>query len=502
MDGGGELSLVLLEHHGLHIELQIDRSHPVGRDHRAGVKDVVLEAAATTILDLEDAVAAVDAADKVHIYENLHGIIQGTLRATFQKDGRTIHRSLNPERRYTTPDGGELTLPGTSMPLIRNVGIHMYTDAVTTDEGREIPEGYVDALMTVLIGKQERRRFSKAGSIYVVKPKQHGPEEVAATVELFSVLEGLFDLPRNTVKLGIMDEERRMSLNLYEAIRAARERVIFINTGFLDRTGDEINAVMEVGPVVPTEEMRGETWLQTYEDYNVSVGLASGLHRVGQIGKGMWVFPDEMAAMLEQKIGHPQAGANTAWVPSPTAATIHAMHYHMVDVAARQEELRLRVKDAPVSKDAMLMAPALPAGRRLTKAEVAKELDNIAQGILGYSVRWIDQGVGCSKVPDMDGKNRMEDRATLLIKAKIGGNWLRHGILTEQQVRDAFARMARLVDEQNAGDPAYEPMAGDLEENVAYNAALGMVLEGGSTSTEWRNVEAALHGARRVKKAG
>ena len=501
-DGAGELTRVLLKNHGIHVELQIDRTHPVGRDHKAGVKDVVLEAAATTILDLEDAVAAVDAADKAHIYGNLHGIMQGTLEATFEKDGGSVRRTLNPERRYVGPDGNELALPGTSMPLIRNVGIHMYTDAVTDAGGEEVPEGFVDALLTVLIGKQEQGRFSKRGSVYVVKPKQHGPEEVAATVELFTALEEAFGLPRNTVKLGIMDEERRMSLNLYEAIRAARERIIFINTGFLDRTGDEINAVMEIGPVVPTEEMRSETWLQTYEDYNVSVGLATGLHKVGQIGKGMWVFPDDMAAMLDQKIGHPRAGANTAWVPSPTAATIHAMHYHMVDVAARQEELLRGLKANPVAKDDMLMAPALPGDRQLTQAEIEKELDNIAQGILGYSVRWIDQGVGCSKVPDMDGTNRMEDRATLLIKAKIGGNWLRHHVLSDRQVRDAFARMARMVDAQNAGDPAYVPMAGDLEENVAYNAALNMVLQGNETSTERRNVEPALHGARREKKAG
>ena len=501
-DDAGELTAVLLGNHGLHMELQIDRTHPVGRDHKAGVKDVVLEAAATTILDLEDAVAAVDAADKAHIYDNLHGIMKGTLETTFEKDGGSVDRRLNAERRFVDPRGGELVLPGTSMPLIRNVGIHMYTDAVTTAGGEEVPEGFVDALLTVLIGKQEQGRFSKRGSVYVVKPKQHGPEEVAATVELFTALEEAFGLPRNTVKLGIMDEERRMSLNLYEAIRAARERIIFINTGFLDRTGDEINAIMEIGPMVPTEEMRSETWLQTYEDYNVSVGLATGLHRVGQIGKGMWVFPDDMTAMLDQKIGHPRAGANTAWVPSPTAATIHAMHYHMVDVAARQEEILRGLEANPVSKDGMLVAPALPQDRRLTREEVEKELDNIAQGILGYSVRWIDQGVGCSKVPDMDGKNRMEDRATLLIKAKIGGNWLRHQVLTDRQVRDAFARMARMVDAQNAGDPAYVPMANDLEENVAYNAALGMVLRGNETSTERRNVEAALHGARREKKSG
>ena len=500
-DAAGELTQVLLKNHGIHIELQIDRTHSVGRDHKAGVKDVVLEAAATTILDLEDAVAAVDAADKAHIYSNLHGIMQGTLEASFEKGGGSVHRQLNPERRFVDPDGNELVLPGTSMPLIRNVGIHMYTDAVTTAGGDEVPEGFVDALMTVLIGKQEKGRFSKRGSVYVVKPKQHGPEDVAATVELFTALEEAFGVPRNTVKLGIMDEERRMSLNLYEAIRAARERIIFINTGFLDRTGDEINAVMEIGPVVPTEEMRNETWLQAYEAYNVSVGLTTGLHKVGQIGKGMWVFPDDMAGMLEQKVGHPRAGANTAWVPSPTAATIHAMHYHMVDVAARQEELLRGLKANRVSKDDMLMIPALPEDRHLTQVEIEKELDNIAQGILGYSVRWIDQGVGCSKVPDMDGKNRMEDRATLLIKAKIGGNWLRHNVLTDRQVRDAFARMAWMVDTQNGGDPAYVPMANDLEENVAYNAALNMVLLGNKTSTERRNVEPALHGARREKKS-
>ena len=500
-DAAGELTGVLLKNHGLHIELQIDRAHPVGRDHKAGVKDVVVEAAATTILDLEDAVAAVDAEDKDNIYGNLDGIMRGTLETTFEKDGRSVHRKLNSERRFVDPEGNELVLPGTSMPLIRNVGIHMYTDAVTTAGGDEVPEGFVDALLTVLIGKHDQGRFSKEGSVYVVKPKQHGPEEVAATVALFTALEEAFGVPKNTIKLGIMDEERRMSLNLYEAIRAAHERIIFINTGFLDRTGDEINAVMEIGPVVPTEEMRNETWLQTYEDYNVSVGLSTGLYKVGQIGKGMWVFPDHMATMLEQKIGHPRAGANTAWVPSPTAATIHAMHYHIVDVAARQEELLRGLKANPVAKDDMLMIPALPGDRHLTQVEIEKELDNIAQGILGYSVRWIDQGVGCSKVPDMDGKNRMEDRATLLIKAKIGGNWLHHNVLTDRQVREAFARMARLVDTQNAGDPAYVPMANDLEENVAYNAALNMVIQSSETSTERRNVEPALHGARKQKKS-
>ena len=501
LDATGDLAGVLLKNNGIHIEVQIDRNHQVGRDHKAGVKDVLLEAAATTILDLEDAVAAVDAEDKADIYRNLDGIMRGTLEATFEKDGRTITRRLNPDRRFTDPEGNELTLAGTSMPLIRNVGIHMYTDAVTTAGGEEVPEGFLDALLTVLTGKHDCAKFSKTGSIYIVKPKLHSPEEVAATVELFSVLEEAFGLPKNAVKIGIMDEERRMSLNLYEAVRAAKERAIFINTGFLDRTGDEINAVMEVGPVVPTEEMRNETWLQTYEAHNVWIGLVTGLYKVGQIGKGMWVFSDDMAAMLEQKIGHPLAGANTAWVPSPTAATIHAMHYHLVNVAARQEQLLDSLRANPVNKDDMLMIPALAGDRQLTQDEREKELDNIAQGILGYSVRWIDQGIGCSKVPDMEGKNRMEDRATLLIKAKIGGNWLHHKVFTRTQVRDAFARMARIVDTQNAGDPDYVPMAGDLEENVAYNAGLNLVLRASENVADGRNVEAALHGGRRMKTA-
>ena len=458
---GGELTSVLLKNNGLHIEIQIDRTHPVGRDHKAGVKDVLLESAATTILDLEDAVAAVDAEDKAHIYGNLDGIMRGTLEATLEKDGRAITRRLNPDKHFVDPEGNGLVLSGTSMPLIRNVGIHMYTDAVTATDGDEVPEGFLDALITVLTATHDQGKFSKTGSVYIVKPKMHSPEEVSATVELFGALEEAFGLPANTVKIGIMDEERRMSLNLYEAVRAARERVIFINTGFLDRTGDEINAVMEAGPVVPTDEMRQETWLQAYEEYNVWVGLATGLHKVGQIGKGMWVFPDDMAAMLEQKIAHPQAGANTAWVPSPTAATIHAMHYHLVNVAARQEELLGRLRASPVSKDNMLVIPALAGDRQLTQGEIEKELNNIAQGTLGYSVRWIDQGIGCSKVPDIDGKNRMEDRATLLIKAKVGGNWLHHNVLTDRQVRDAFARMTRMVDAQNAGDPNYVLMADD-----------------------------------------
>ena len=497
---GGELTSVLLKNNGLHIEIQIDRTHPVGRDHKAGVKDVLLESAATTILDLEDAVAAVDAEDKAHIYGNLDGIMRGTLEATLEKDGRAITRRLNPDKHFVDPDGNGLVLSGTSMPLIRNVGIHMYTDAVTTTDGDEVPEGFLDALITVLTATHDQGKFSKTGSVYIVKPKMHSPEEVSTTVELFGALEEAFGLPANTVKIGIMDEERRMSLNLYEAVRAARERVIFINTGFLDRTGDEINAVMEAGPVVPTDEMRQETWLQAYEEYNVWVGLATGLYKVGQIGKGMWVFPDDMAAMLEQKIAHPQAGANTAWVPSPTAATIHAMHYHLVNVAARQEELLGRLRASPVSKDNMLVIPALAGDRQLTQGEIEKELNNIAQGTLGYSVRWIDQGIGCSKVPDIDGKNRMEDRATLLIKAKVGGNWLHHNVLTDRQVRDAFARMTRMVDAQNAGDPNYVLMADDLEENVAYNAGLNLVLQRNETLAGGRNVERALHEGRRAKK--
>ena len=501
LDAAANPASVLLKNNGIHIEVQIDRNHQVGRDSKAGVKDVLLEAAATTILDLEDAVAAVDSEDKAHIYSNLDGLMRGTLEATFDKDGRTTTRRLNPDKHFTDPEGKDLTLPATSMPLIRNVGIHMYTDAVTTAGGDEIPEGFLDALLTILTARHDRGKFSKTGSVYVVKPKLHSPEEVAATVELFSALEEAFGLPKNTVKIGIMDEERRMSLNLYEAVRAAKERAIFINTGFLDRTGDEISTVMEVGPVVPTEEMRNETWLQTYEAYNVWIGLVTGLYKVGQIGKGMWVFPDDMAAMLEQKISHPQAGANTAWVPSPTAATIHAMHYHLVDVAARQEELLHSRRANPVNKDDMLMIPALAGDRQLSQDEIEKELNNLAQGILGYSVRWIDQGVGCSKVPDVDGKNRMEDRATLLIKAKIGGNWLHHNVFTKAQVTEAFARMAHIVDRQNAADPDYVPMAGDLEENVAYNAGLNLVLQGSEALAGGRNVEAALHGGRRMKKA-